>query len=160
MIPVPAQIERQRGLCLPHGLLFGHDASVAAWAWNEFCLTPMPIDAAIGIIRLHKMVGAAIFQNYSGFNVELSYYGPQTFSAGIARGLAQYALTRFNHLDRLTMRTNRNNSNILKMFQRFGFKFEGVQHRYYGPYGDAAVFVLFKEDLKRIGFAKDKETAK
>ena len=53
------------------------------------------------------------------------------------------------------MRTNRKNGPILKMFQRFGFKFEGVQHRYYGPFGDAAVFVLFKEDLERIGFKKD-----
>lgn len=159
MIPIPTREERQRGLCLSHGLLYGHDAAVAQWAWNEFKLTPMPIDAAIGIVRAMKLTGAAIFQNYSGFNVELSYYGPHTFSAGIARGLAQYTLKRFNHLDRLTMRTNRKNTSILKMFQRFGFKFEGVQHRYYGPHGDAAVFVLFKEDLERIGFKKDKEAA-
>lgn len=151
MIPNPTMKERQRGLCLAHGLLFGHDAAVASWAWNEFKRTQMPIDAAVGIVRAKQLVGAAIFQNYSGFNVELSYYGPETFSAGIAKGLAQYALNRFNHLDRLTMRTNRNNASILKMFQRFGFKFEGVQHRYYGPYGDAAVFVLFREDLERIG---------
>lgn len=160
MIPSPIREERQRGLCLAHGLLFGHDAAVAAWAWNEFKFTPMPIDAAIGIVRANHLTGAAIFQNYSGFNVELSYYGPMTFSAGIAKGLAQYALRRFNHLDRMTMRTNRKNASILKMFQRFGFKFEGVQHRYYGPYGDAAVFVLFKEDLDRIGFKKDKEAAR
>ena len=159
MIPNPTREERQRGLCRAHGLLFGHDAAVAAWTWNSFKLTPMPIDAALGIMRAGQLTGAAIFQNYSGFNVELSYYGPETFSAGVARGLAQYALKRFNNLDRLTMRTNRKNSNILKMFQQFGFKFEGVQHRYYGPFGDAAVFVLFKEDLERIGLAK-KEAAK
>jgi hypothetical protein len=150
MIPNPTHTERQIGLCLPHGLLFGHDAAVAVWCWNEFRLTPMPVNAAIGIVRSNRLIGAAILQNWSGFNVELSYYGPQTFSAGIAKTLARYVVERFN-IDRMTMRTNRKNSSILKMFQRFGFKFEGVQHRYYGPFGDAAVFVLFREDLERIG---------
>lgn len=150
MIPIPIRSERQTGLCLPHGLLFGHDRSVSAWCWNEFKLTPMPIDAAVGIVRNNVLIGAAIYQNYSGFNVELSYYGPHTFSAGIARALAQFTVARFS-VDRLTMRTNRKNSSILKMFHRFGFKFEGVQHRYYGPFGDAAVFVLFREDLERVG---------
>jgi RimJ/RimL family protein N-acetyltransferase len=154
MIPNPIQKERQTGLCLPHGLLFGHDIPVASWTWNEFKLTPMHINAAIGIVRNNDLIGAAIFQNHSGHNVELSYYGPQTFSAGIAKSLARYTIERFA-VDRLTMRTNRKNGPILKMFQRFGFKFEGVQHRYYGPFGDAAVFVLFKEDLDRIGFKKD-----
>ena len=151
------QTERQRGLCLPHGLLFGHNAAVASWSWNAFRLTPMYVNAAIGIVRNNHLIGSAIFQNYSGHNVELSYYGPQTFSAGIAKTLARYVVERFN-VDRLTMRTNRRNASILKMFQRFGFKFEGLQHRYYGPFGDAAVFVLFREDLERIaGLDKSKE---
>ena len=150
MRPHAVPEERQRGLCLPHGLLFGHDQPVAVWCWNEFKIRPMPADAAIGIVRNNRLVGAAVFQNFSGYNVELSYYGPQTFSAGIARALARYAIERFN-VDRLTMRTNRRNASILKMFHRFGFKLEGVQHRYYGAFGDAAVFVLFREDLERIG---------
>lgn len=155
MIPDAVPQERQRALCLAHGLLFGHDAAVAVWCWNEFKLTPMPTDAAIGIVRDRQLVGAAIFQNFSGHNVELSYYGPQTFSAGIARALARYTMERFN-VYRLTMRTNRRNTSILKMFHRFGFKYEGIQRQFYGPFGDAAVFVLFRDDLERIGgLAKD-----
>lgn len=157
MIPQPIREERQHGLCLPHGLLFGHDAAVAAWTWNEFKHRAMPVDAAIGIVRNNQLVGSALFQNFSGYNVELSYYGPQTFSAGIAKTLARFAVERFN-IDRLTMRTNRKNIAILKMFGGFGFKFEGVQHRYYGPFGDAAVFVLFREDLERIGGLSKGET--
>lgn len=153
------QPERQKGLCLPHGLLFGHDGPVAAWTFNEFHITAMPIDAAIGIVRNNRLIGAAIFQNFSGFNVELSYYGPQTFSAGIAKALARYTIERFN-VDRLTMRTNRKNISIVKMFHRFGFKYEGRQNRYYGPFGDAVVFVMFREDIERIGGLKrDKEIA-
>jgi RimJ/RimL family protein N-acetyltransferase len=149
MKPLLNIIERQVGLCLPHGLLFGYDVAVAEWTWNEFKRMPMPIDGAIGIVRNNNLTGSAIFQNYSGHNVELSYYGTHTFSAGIARSIAQFIIERFN-VDRLTMRTNRNNKSILKIFSRFGFKFEGIQHRYYGPFGDAAVFVLFREDIERI----------
>jgi RimJ/RimL family protein N-acetyltransferase len=159
MIPKLIQQERQTGLCLPHGLLFGYDNAVAVWAWNEFQITPMPINAAIGIVRKNRLIGAAIFQNYNGFNVELSYFGPQTFSAGIAKALALYMVERFN-IDRLTMRTNRRNASILKMFHRFGFKYEGIQRRYYGPFGDAAVFVLFREDIERLGgFAESEDVA-
>lgn len=160
MIPSPVISERQRGLCLPHGLLFGYDSAVASWTWNEFKIRAMPIDAAIGIVRKNQLVGSAIFQNFTGFNVELSYYGPQTFSAGIAKALATYTIDRFK-VDRLTMRTNRKNVSILQMFQRFGFRSEGVQRRYYGPFGDAAVFVLFREDIQRIAdLGKRKETVK
>ena len=158
MSPIPTREEHQRGLCLPHGLVYGHDIPVAQWCWNEYRLRPMPINAAIGIVRNNKLIGAAIFQEFSGYNVELSYYGPQTFSAGIAKSLARFTVQRFD-VDRLTMRTNRKNASILKMFHRFGFKFEGVQHRYYGPFGDAAVFVMFREDLDRIGGLKE-EAAK
>ena len=118
----------------------------------------MHINAAIGIVRNNHLIGAAIFQNFSGHNVELSYYGPQTFSAGIAKALARYAVERFS-VDRLTMRTNRKTASILKMFHRFGFKYEGMQHRYYGPFGDAAVFVLFRERLEQIGGLKSKDMA-
>ncbi len=118
----------------------------------------MPINSAIGIVRANRLIGAAIFQNYSGHNVELSYYGPQTFSAGIAKAIAKFTVERFN-VDRLTMRTNRKNVSILKMFHRFGFKYEGVQQRYYGPFGDAAVFVLFREQLEQIaGLNKEKSS--
>lgn len=159
MMPNAIREERQRGLCLAHGLLYGHDGAVSSWAANEFKYKFSPIEAALGIVRRNQLVGAVIYQNFTGYNVELSYYGPHTLSAGIVKSLARFTLDRF-HVDRLTARTNRRNESMLKMVSRLGFKFEGVQRRYYGPFGDAAVFVLFKEDLERIGgIAKDKDGA-
>ena len=149
--------KRQRGLCLPHGLLFGHDAPVAQWTWNEFRLTPMTVKAAIGIVRNNMLVGSVLFQEYSGFNVEVSYYGPMTVTAGILRTIARYTIERFN-IDRVTIRTNRKNHQIMRTLSRMGFKMEGVQRRFYGPFGDAALFVLFREDIERFGgIAKSKD---
>jgi hypothetical protein len=153
MIPNPIQRERQTGLCLPHGLLFGHDVAVAQWGWNEFRLTPTHINAAVGVVRNGSLVGAVMFQGQSAHNVELSYYGPMTLSAGVFRTLARFTIERFN-VDRLTVRTNRKSVKLMRSFRKLGFKFEGVQHRYYGPFGNAAVFVLFREDLERIGGIK------
>jgi RimJ/RimL family protein N-acetyltransferase len=150
MIPSLIQTERQRGLCLPHGLLFGHDVAVTRWASNEFKLNPSHINSAIGVVRNNRIVGAVMFQGYSGHNVELSYYGPMTLSLGVFKAVANYTLQRFT-VDRLTVRTNRKNLKLIRSFRGLGFKFEGVQHRYYGAFGDAAMFVLFKEDLERIG---------
>jgi RimJ/RimL family protein N-acetyltransferase len=149
MIPNPIKTERQTGLCLPHGLLFGHDMPVAHWAWNAFCLIPTHVNAAIGIVRYNRIVGAVLFQGYSTHNIELSYYGPMTLSAGIFKMLAKFTLERFK-VDRLTIRTNRKNIKLIRSFRGLGFRFEGVQHRFYGPFGDAAVFVLFKEQLERL----------
>lgn len=154
MIPNPIIKEQPRGLCLAHGLLFGHDGPVANWTWNEFRLTPMPVVAAIGIVRNNMLIGSVLFQDFSGFNVEMSYYGPATPSAGIFKTIARYVIERFN-VDRVSIRTNRKNASIMRILSRIGFRTEGVQRRYYGPFGDAALFVLFREDIERIaGFVK------
>lgn len=150
LVPFPKFEEKPRGLCISHGLLFGHDAPVTQWTWNAFGLTPMPTNAAIGIVRHNQIVGSILFQEYSGYNVEMSYYGPMTPTAGISRAVARYAVERFN-VDRMTSRTNRKNTAVMKMLTGIGFKYEGIQRRFYGPFGDAAMFVLFREDLERIG---------
>jgi RimJ/RimL family protein N-acetyltransferase len=131
---------------------------VAHWTWNEFRLTPMAICSAIGIVRDNCIVGSILFQDYNGFNVEMSYYGPATPSVGILRAVARFALERFN-VDRLTIRTNRKNDRVMKTLSRYGFKFEGVQRRFYGQFGDAASFVVFREDLERISKIKERNTA-
>jgi RimJ/RimL family protein N-acetyltransferase len=151
MIPNLIKPERQTGLCLPHGLLFGHDMPVAHWTWNAFAVEVAPVNAAIGIVRNNKIVGAILFQNFSGHNIEMSYYGPSTLSAGITKSICRYAVERFTTIARMTARTNRKNTKIIRFLSAIGFKLEGVQQRYYGPFGDAVSFVLFREQLERLG---------
>jgi hypothetical protein len=69
------------------GLLLGEDILVTSWANKSFNLFPVQYFRAVGIIDTDKgkIVGAAIFQNYTGTNVNLSYYGKNTLSAGIVR---------------------------------------------------------------------------
>jgi len=135
------------------GLLLNADALVAAWAFKEYNKVPMLVDKAVGIIENNQIVGAALFHSYNTVNAEFSYYGKNTFTLGIIRGLARIALTELN-LSRLTVIVPKRPSFLIKKLTKFGFRFEGVQRRYYGP-TDAARhtgcrFVAFREDLEKL----------
>lgn len=132
------------------GLLFGQDMAVSQWTWGKFNIVPSAVQCAIGIVRNNQNVGSVMFHEYSGYNIELSYYGPFTLTAGIVRTLARFVIERYN-IERVTVRTNRNNTKLMRNLGRLGFKFEGVQKRFYGPFGDAAAFVMFREDIERLG---------
>ncbi len=148
----------KRGLAVKHGLLFGHDLAVAQWTFATFKISPLPVQAAVGIVKDNNLVGAILFQDFNNYNVEMSYYGPMTPTAGISRAIAAYVLDRFNAY-RMTIRTNRKNHRMMTNLTRLGFKTEGVQRQYYGPFGDAALFVLFRDQLERIARRQQKELA-
>lgn len=138
------------------GILLGADDMVAAWAWRTIGLTPMPCDLAIGIVSEDKgLEGAAVFQNFNGNNIELSYYGEGTLSLGIARALARAAISRFSP-SRVTVCTSKSNRSLVKALTRpmLGFKLEGAQRCYYGPRdttrNTALRFVMFRDQLERI----------
>lgn len=134
---------------MPRGLLTGADAAVAAWAWKTFGFRPMPVDRALGIVDRGNVVGALVFQNFNGSNVDFSYYGPHTATLGIMRNAALYALSEFNPT-RVTVMTAKTNKSIVRFLSRVGAKFEGVMHGYYGPAGPASKAVRFMLDRSLI----------
>ena len=141
------------------GILIGSDQLVAQWAFATHNRVPMHVDRAFGIIENNQIVGAALFTSYNSVNAEFSYYGKNTITLGIARALARIALYEL-HLVRCTVIVPKRPSFLLKKLTKFGFRFEGIQRRNYGP-TDAprhtgCRFVLFKEDMERL--AADKFT--
>jgi RimJ/RimL family protein N-acetyltransferase len=135
------------------GLLLNADTQVAAWAFHTYNRIPMLVDRAIGVIDDDGLVGAALFHSCNSVNAEFSYYGKNTFTVGIVRALARIALYEL-HLARVTVIVPKRPAYLIKKLQKFGFRFEGVQRRYYGP-TDAprhtgCRFVAFKEDLDRL----------
>lgn len=136
------------------GLLLDADDFVAAWAFQTYNKVPMKVDRALGIIENGQLVGAALFSSYNSMNAELSYYGKGTVTVGIIRALARIALYELR-LARCTVIVPKRPSYLLKKLPvKFGFRYEGVQRRHYGP-TDAARhtgcrFVLFKEDIEKF----------
>lgn len=135
------------------GLLLGDDARVAAWAFRTYQFRPTPFNSAIGVVDSDgKLIGAGLYQNFNGSNVEGSYYGRQTLTAGIVRALVKGALA-FDP-SRLTVVTSKKNRRLIRALQRIGFRLEGAQRRYYG-HRDCARntgvrLVMFREEMDRV----------
>jgi hypothetical protein len=139
---------------MAYGLLIGEDELVALWAFETFKIYKAPVNQAIGIVTTEgKIVGAAIFQNFNGSNVELSYYGPKTLTLGIVRALAKATIATFN-ASRLTVVTSQRNRLFMRGLQKIGFKLEGHQRCYYGrednKRNNGIRFVLFRDGLEKL----------
>jgi RimJ/RimL family protein N-acetyltransferase len=113
----------------------------------------MPFDSAIGVIDPNgKLVGAGLYQNFNGNNVEGSYYGRGTLTAGIVRALIRGAQA-FDP-SRLTVVTSKKNRRLMRALQRIGFRLEGAQRCYYG-HRDCAKntgvrLVMFRDQIDKI----------
>ena len=139
---------------MPNGLIIGEDEKVAAWAFSSFSLIPTHINMGLGIVDASpKLVGAVLFQNFNGTNIELSYYGPRTLSPGIVRTIARIVSLEFNAA-RVTVITSKKNKRLMRALQRFGFRLEGSQRRYFGKRdcsrSTGVRFVMFREEVDKI----------
>lgn len=142
------------------GILLDCDEHVATWAYTTYNRFPVKADRAIGIVEDGKLIGAVIFSSYNSMNAELSYYGKNTATVGIIRAIARIALTDLR-LARCTVIVPKRPSYLLRKLTRFGFRYEGVQRRYYGP-TDASKFmgcrfVLFREDIEKLASVRYKK---
>lgn len=136
------------------GLLVGHDAAVAAWAFDTYNFKPMPVEGTIGIVSgTRELIGAALFQHHNGNDIELSYYGRNTLTPGIVRAIARAALG-FG-VQRLTVTTAKSNRRFVKAILRLGFIHEAALKQFYGKRDDLAEhtgmrMVCFKKRLEQL----------
>ena len=139
------------------GLIIGDDHRINLWACQKFNVFPIPANMAIGVAnREGTLIGAIIFQNYNGINIELSFYGePRILTANIVRHIAHAALVNFN-VGRLTTITSRRNKRLIRGLIKIGFKLEGMQRVFYGHQDNkkntGVRLVAFRDDLSRVAF--------
>ncbi len=141
------------------GLLFECDEQVALWLFTKKGWPTYKYDRAIGLVDWKgQLVGAVLYQHWNGCNVEISYYGERTMTAGIVRCLARFTLMVFNP-SRLTVNTCKKNKRFIKALHKLGFRLEGASRRFYGMEdcnrNTAVRMVAFREDIERV--AKYKE---
>lgn len=136
------------------GLLVDADQVVADWIFESQVSGVFKYDKALGIVDpAGKLVGAIMFTNWNGPNVELSYYGKNLLTLGIVRVLARYVNHVFDPA-RLTVITSKKNRDFIKSLRRFGFRLEGAQRCFYGKKdcvrNTGIRFVLFREQIDHI----------
>src|SRR5258706_2258150 len=141
---------------MPNGLLVDNDQAVADWAYKSFNIFSQPVNKAYGIVDPKgNLLGAILFQNFNGVNLELSYYGPRTLSSGIVRIIARTALGHF-HAARLTVVTSQRNKRLIRALMKIGFRLEGVQRCFYGhddnKRNTGVRLVAFHDALSKVAY--------
>ncbi len=111
----------------------------------------MSIYCAMGILKDGTLKGAAIFNNYNYYNMEVHFYGPGCVTSKTWRTVLRYAFNDCRVL-RLTTMTNRGNKKVLRVLPRLGFKYETSLKKFYGidKSQDAIVHVMYPEDAERF----------
>lgn len=135
------------------GLLLDCDRQVADYLFTKHVRPRMQYDAAFGIITDGVLTGGILLQSWNGFNVELSYYGYGTVTAGILRCLARLLVLKFDPA-RVTVTVSRKSRRVMKALPKLGFHLEGVQRRFYGNEdinrNTGVRFVMYREKIGEI----------
>lgn len=130
----------------------GQDKLVADWMSKKWGHSIPPWYFALGIMDSTGLLkGGASFHNYNGSNVEIAYYGPNTFTKEVVRGLADFCINGLK-IQRVTVTVPRKNKALLRVLPRLGFSLEGVMRHYYGPFrrDDGILFGMLAEKGKRF----------
>jgi hypothetical protein len=127
--------------------VIGHDREVAEWAFQTFNFMPTQFCMAIGIANKDGLIAACLFHAHNGPDVELSYYGPNSLTLDIVKGIARIAV-EYLGVSRITARTSRTNK-LRKSIHKIGFAFEGVRKCGYGDQ-DALMYGLYGKNLAKL----------
>lgn len=129
--------------------VIGHDIEIANWAFQTFGMAPTQFCMAIGIAHPEKgLVAACLFHAHSGPDVELSYYGPNTLTLDLVKGIAKIAVEQLG-VSRITARTSRQNKTVTRGIKGIGFEYEGIRKCGYGDQ-DAVMYGLYGRKLARL----------
>lgn len=116
-------------------ILTGHDAEVLAWVAARLPVQFVAVLAAIGVIDgdadQWDLVGGAVLHNWSKYDIEMSYFGPMSFSPPMGRAIAEAALAA--GVERMTIRIPRRSKRLDRFLRSQGWHWEGIQRRLYGP---------------------------
>jgi len=129
--------------------VIGKDLEVASWAFRTFNFHPTQFCMAVGIAHPERgLIAACLFHAWNGPDVELSYYGPDTLTLEIVKGIAKIATEQLG-VSRITARTSRSNKTMTRGIRKIGFAFEGIRHCGYGDQ-DAVMYGLYGKNLAKL----------
>lgn len=116
-------------------LVVDRPAEVAAWASYQLNVPITGECKAIGVLsEKGAIVGAIIFTNWNGSNMDATVVGHRCFTRNIIRYAADYVFNQLRY-NRVTFRTKRSNKKVCRLLAKhIGPKgFEGTARFWYGP---------------------------
>lgn len=129
-------------------LAHGNDELIDEWTYANFGVRNFNADMSLAILEDKRLVGSIYFHAYNGFDIELSYFGPQTLTLGLLRTICRIAVDHFG-VSRITVRTPETHKQMKRKIHKLGWVFEGVRHNGYGD-TDAIMYGLYGRNLARL----------
>ena len=107
--------------------------------------------AALAWKRDEKIVGIAVFDNYTGANINIHIHGPGIMSKRKIKDAYKYAFKQLN-CRRITATVSSANKSFIQLINRFGFVYECTISEYFGTPDapeDCLVFKLSREAAEK-----------
>jgi RimJ/RimL family protein N-acetyltransferase len=129
-------------------LFFGEDDAIGDWAASRLGMVHgfLRPYTSIGAIENGRLTGAAVFNVYSGDDVELTIVGRGIMNRAAFRVIAGYVFTTLG-CRRLSVTTRASNYRVIGMAERLGFVEEGRRRCRYGD-EDGIEFGMLKEECR------------
>lgn len=139
-------------LILPHDDQANH--AIGNWVATKLGTVLYPPFYAAGIARddNDKLVGALVFNDFNGFQIELTAYGPGALSPSVLKQVSEYVFNQLG-VERVSARTRKSNVRTRRLLAKH-FEFEGVLKRYYGK-EDALLYRMFREECPWLKVKKN-----
>ncbi len=102
------------------------------------------------------LIGAAVLHDHTKYDVELTYFGKGTLSLDMCKAIAWLSFIRGNVL-RVSICVPRKKKRLRIGFEKIGWKYEGIKHRYFGPSKncDGIMYWFSKDDATKFLRGKD-----
>jgi RimJ/RimL family protein N-acetyltransferase len=126
-------------------VIIGDDFAVASWVSERIGAPFLPPYTAIGFGE--PLVAGAVFNDYTGGNVEVTVATDGPFTRGMIRTVSHYV---FVHLgcSRMSIHTRTADTKTRNMARRAGFVQECVRMHYYGENKHAALYRMLRKECR------------
>lgn len=136
-------------------IIAGQDEIIRAWMAQKLGY-PLSEGIAFGVWSdtERRLIGGAVFNNYTGPGIEMTIVGRGFFSRTFWRFLGDFVYRQMGcvRLVVTTRRLSKRRGNpVGKIAKRAGFKFEGIARRFYGDH-DGIQWSLLKEEAIALGY--------
>lgn len=130
-------------------LIFNCDEALAAWAGQRLGMEIAKPNTSIGVAHRNKIVAVAVFNNFRGPNIEITFVttSPRWASPGAVKAILAYPFLQLG-CKRVTAIIEATNQPARAFLCRLGFKLEGV-HPDVFPSGAAETYGLLRKDASR-----------
>lgn len=132
--------------------LFNTPDNVREWVSAKLGMPKVGDDkfSAIGIVKDNELEAGAVFHNYTGYSVELSFASesPRWCTKGVLQTIYKYVFVQLG-CERFQAVTAKKNKQARKALEKIGFVYEGKARKGYDGKEDAVIYSLLKEEAVR-----------